>query len=129
MRVCVCVRARVRVCVRARVAAIRPVVRATNVLRLRAGARTTAAIRPERLRIGRDSAGDGAIRLSVGELIYFGDHVRVRLDGERDLTLMAKVAIGSTGFDPRVGEAVHVGWEAAHCRALDPSAPQGAAAG
>jgi ABC-type Fe3+/spermidine/putrescine transport system ATPase subunit len=91
------------------------VVQALNVLGLPAGARTNASIRPERLALA--PAGEGMMTLTVREMIYFGDHLRVVLDRD-GLEMMAKAPIDrATGLAP--GDPVSVTWDARHCRALD----------
>ena len=55
--------------------------------------------------------------LTVREMIYFGDHLRVVM-GTDDMEMMAKAPIDqAAGLTP--GDPVSVTWEARHCRALD----------
>lgn len=90
-------------------------VSALNVLDLPIGARTRASIRPERLSLTPGDAGP--LTLNVRESIYFGDHLRVILEGS-GLEIMAKAPIDqAVGLKPR--QAVSIDWDARHCRALD----------
>ena len=79
------------------------------------------SIRPERVRINGASAScSNRFSGRVAEFVYFGDHVRIRLDvcGESDFFVKQPIA----ELDPalRVGDVVPLGWEVAHVRALDP---------
>ena len=98
-----------------------PEMGAVNVLGLAAGARTAASIRPERLMLR--PGGQGPLRLAVRETIYFGDHLRVALEGQ-GLALMAKAPIDGVA-DLSPGAPVSVDWEARHCRALEAPARAG----
>ena len=92
-------------------------IRATEV-----GGRTTLSVRPERLAI--DPGGvDHANRLTgeVVEVIYFGDHRRVRIALADTDDFTAKVEISPSSRDLQPGEAVELGWTPEHCRALDPT--------
>ena len=86
------------------------------------GSRTTLSVRPERLQINPDGV-DYPNRLTgeVVEVIYFGDHRRVRIALADTDDFTAKVAISPSSRDLQPGEAVEVGWAPQHCRALDPT--------
>jgi putative spermidine/putrescine transport system ATP-binding protein len=84
------------------------------------GARTTVSLRPERIRIGPAANGcanrfDALIR----EVIYMGDHSRVRLNvcGRDDF--VAKVGHGDGLPDLTPGQAVSLGFRVEDCIALD----------
>jgi putative spermidine/putrescine transport system ATP-binding protein len=86
------------------------------------GAPTTLSIRPERLEIN-----PGGISLAnqfkavVREVIYFGDHNRIRLAmlGRDDFTARIPASAATGTLQP--GQEVEVGWSAEHCRALERS--------
>ena len=85
------------------------------------GAATTLSVRPERLVINpRESEFANRFKASVLEVIYFGDHDRVRLAmlGQEDF--VARIPASAPGSALRVGAEVEVGWSPDHCRALDP---------
>jgi putative spermidine/putrescine transport system ATP-binding protein len=85
------------------------------------GSRTMLSVRPERVSLNGHSEGlANQFDAKVKELIYLGDHVRVRLDlaGEHDFMVKTPVA----HLDQRLlsGETIRVGMAAEHVRALDP---------
>jgi putative spermidine/putrescine transport system ATP-binding protein len=84
------------------------------------GAETTLSVRPERLYLrhdGRELAN--RVEAEVTEIIYGGDHSMIRLGRAGGGELMAKV-VAAEAEDIRLGEKLEIGWETAHCRALDP---------
>jgi putative spermidine/putrescine transport system ATP-binding protein len=85
-----------------------------------AGARTTVSLRPERVRIGHAATiCPNCFEGQVQELIYFGDHTRVRLAvGGRDDFI---VKLAHTDGPPQIhpGENILVGFRTEDCRALD----------
>ncbi|MCO4839347.1 MAG: ABC transporter ATP-binding protein [Rhodobacteraceae bacterium] len=88
---------------------------AINVLQLQPGDRTNLSIRPERLRVSQDESG--MISMTIKEVIYFGDHIRVTLVTD-STELVAKTPISLTkGMN--VGGQVSVTWDVENCRALD----------
>jgi putative spermidine/putrescine transport system ATP-binding protein len=46
---------------------------------LQAGQRALFSLRPERMRLGADPAGDNALAMTITDCIYHGDHMRVQL--------------------------------------------------
>ena len=87
------------------------------------GSRTSASIRPERLRLaGAAQGADNVFEARIRDFIYLGDHLRVRLEfaGSREFTVKVPVS----QFDPRwrAGDTLAVGWSADDLRALDPVA-------
>jgi putative spermidine/putrescine transport system ATP-binding protein len=84
------------------------------------GERTRLSIRPERVAINpADSAIDNHLPARVEELIYLGDHRRVRLSvaGNEDFIVKVPSAHAHGALD--VGSNVSVGWSWQDCRALD----------
>ncbi len=86
------------------------------------GARTTLSLRPERIALNPPPA-ETANLLSgrVEELIYLGDHIRLRLALAGRTDFIVKLRNDGGGPPPRVGQDITVGWQAADCRALDPA--------
>jgi putative spermidine/putrescine transport system ATP-binding protein len=85
-----------------------------------AGDHTTLSIRPERVVAEpRDGECDTVLSARVVELIYHGDHTRVRLEvgGRSDFTL--KLSAREIGRSLAVGSTIEIGWQSADCRALD----------
>ena len=86
------------------------------------GAVTTLSIRPERVRLepGPGETANG-VEAVVRELVYLGDHVRVRLALLGQEGFIVKLPNTGATPPPAVGTRVRVGWQAEDCRALDPS--------
>jgi putative spermidine/putrescine transport system ATP-binding protein len=87
------------------------------------GAPVTVSLRPERvqIRLAAHTMGQAAgcvLRGALQEVIYLGDHVRLRvaLPGNREF--MVKRPISETHALPSVGEAVALAWAPEHCRAF-----------
>ncbi len=85
------------------------------------GAPTTVSLRPERVRLG-DDAADCVNRFDadVRELIYLGDHTRLRLStcGQDEFVLKVAHTRGAPHLRP--GARIVVGFALEDCRALDP---------
>jgi putative spermidine/putrescine transport system ATP-binding protein len=83
------------------------------------GAATSLSIRPERLHLnigGKDLAN--RLHGEVTEIIYGGDHSMIRIERPGGGELMAK-AVATEAERIKLGDKLEVGWETAHCRALD----------
>ncbi len=84
------------------------------------GERTTLSLRPERVRINPpEGALPNVFPGRVEELIYLGDHIRVRVNvcGQDDF--IVKVPNASDHAPLREGDDVKVGWTMEDCRALN----------
>ena len=88
----------------------------------RAGARTVLSVRPEAVQLNAQSLGC-VNRLGgyVKEIIYLGDHLRVRVElaGRKEITVKAPAAQHKHRFE--TGDAIHVGIIPEQLRALDPT--------
>ncbi|MBT3805014.1 MAG: ABC transporter ATP-binding protein [Desulfobacula sp.] len=86
------------------------------------GARATLSIRPERVELlGQE--GSMANRLSgrIEELIYLGDHIRVRMTVAGNDEFIVKVRNSANmQYDLKEGDEINVGWNTKDCRALKP---------
>ncbi|MBL8659796.1 MAG: TOBE domain-containing protein [Rhodospirillales bacterium] len=85
------------------------------------GAPTTVSLRPERVRFGDDAADCvNRFEAEVRELIYLGDHTRLRLStcGQDEFVLKVAHTRGAPHLRP--GERIVVGFALEDCRALDP---------
>lgn len=81
---------------------------------------TLLSIRPERAVIGPpETVGDNRFAARVEEVIYLGDHRRVRLSLGGIDGFIVKVPAGHAHGDRAPGAAVTVGWAWENCRALD----------
>jgi putative spermidine/putrescine transport system ATP-binding protein len=80
------------------------------------GARTALSIRPEAVTLGAE--GENRLAGTVRELIYHGDHTRLRLVLACGVDFFVKLPRAACGL--AAGSAIDVGFAAADCRALDP---------
>ncbi len=84
------------------------------------GERTRLSIRPERAAINpAPGSVDNELPARVEELIYLGDHRRVRLSVAGTDEFIVKVPSGHAHGALAVGADVTVGWSWGDCRALD----------
>jgi len=84
------------------------------------GTLTTLSLRPERVRLNpTNGACSNVFSAKVEELIYLGDHTRVRTSvcGNNDFVIKVPNAEGVPTLAP--GANVSVGWRKEDCRALD----------
>jgi putative spermidine/putrescine transport system ATP-binding protein len=83
------------------------------------GERTTLSLRPERIELAPRSPMDNLLDGRIEELIYLGDHIRVRMNvaGNDDFVVKVRNVTGGTRF--KEGETAKVGWLAGDCKALD----------
>ena len=83
------------------------------------GDKTLLSLRPERVEIDPPAKLDAQIEGKIEELIYLGDHIRVRIHVAGNDDFIAKVR---NRADKRVleeGQTIRVGWNATDCKALD----------
>ena len=83
------------------------------------GSAVTLSLRPERLMLDpQDSSIANLFDGKVVELIYLGDHTRVRVSacGADDLIVKIPNSLGVPSYQP--GQPVRVGWRLEDCRAL-----------
>ena len=86
------------------------------------GARTTLSVRPERVMLGEVTCDvTHPLNGQVEELIYLGDHIRVRMAVCGHDDFIAKVPNTQNHQTVSAGQSVQVGWATEDCRALDPS--------
>ena len=84
------------------------------------GEKTTVSLRPERAIIDPQSSMDNNYKGKIEEVIYHGDHTRLRVDllGNKDFIL--KVPNSTARLDLKKGNELNIGWNSVDCRALDP---------
>ena len=84
------------------------------------GARTTLSLRPESVRIDPPVEGyPDRFGARIEEIIYMGDHVRVRVDVCRHDDFVIKVPRSREAPALEVGQTRTIGWHPEDCRALD----------
>jgi len=82
------------------------------------GASAVLALRPEKVLLGPSAAGENRFDAVVEELIYFGDHTRLRLSLGGSDGFTARLTFRD-GLPPlRRGDRIPVGWNARDCLAL-----------
>ena len=84
------------------------------------GEKTTVSLRPERALINPDVKMDNSHKGKIEEVIYHGDHTRVRLNLLGNNEFILKVHNSSANLDIKLGNEINIGWDSADARALDP---------
>lgn len=85
------------------------------------GEAISLSLRPERVEIEvMPGQYPNVFTAIVEEIIYLGDHLRLRLHVCGDHNFIVKVQNNHLGMSPVVGQQLSVGWHADDCRALDP---------
>ena len=84
------------------------------------GTRTSLSIRPERCIVSqKKSAGLSALKGSIEELIYLGDHIRCRMTVAGNNEFIVKVPNTADQLGLEIGAESYVSWQTDDCRALD----------
>ncbi|MCU4181554.1 ABC transporter ATP-binding protein [Bosea sp. BH3] len=84
------------------------------------GAQAVLALRPEKVLIGSEAQGENRFEAEIEELIYFGDHTRLRLSFGGSDDFSARLTF-KDGLGPlKKGDRIPVAWSAANCLALKP---------
>ena len=84
------------------------------------GDNTTVSLRPERALINTKEKMDNNFKGKIEEVIYHGDHTRVRLDILGNKEFILKVPNSSANMDIKMGNQINVSWNSHDARALDP---------
>ena len=84
------------------------------------GEKTTVSLRPERALINPDEKMDNSHKGKIEEVIYHGDHTRVRLNLLGNNEFILKVPNSSANLDIKLGNEINIGWNSTDARALDP---------
>ncbi len=83
------------------------------------GDRTTVSLRPERIELFPTEKLENLVEGKVEELIYLGDHIRVRMNVCGNDEFIVKVRNRGQAKDLREAQICKVGWSATDCKALD----------
>ncbi|MDA0220072.1 MAG: ABC transporter ATP-binding protein [Proteobacteria bacterium] len=84
------------------------------------GGRTSLSLRPEAIYLApAPGACDNIFEARIEELIYMGDHTRVRVDVCGNNNFVIKVPRGASHVALDTGSKISVGWRSEDCRALD----------
>jgi len=84
------------------------------------GERTIVSLRPERAVIDPENKIDNKHKGKIEEVIYHGDHVRIRLNLLGNKNFILKVPNSSSKMDLKLGNEINIGWNSQDARALDP---------
>ena len=94
---------------------------------MKAGDRVSVSIRPERIALNPPAdSTDVRCTGKVQEVIYLGDHVRVRLDIKGDPDFVVKQPVSQVRQKIAVGDVLDIGWNHEFVRLLDPVEPAAA---
>ena len=83
------------------------------------GDKTLLSLRPERVEIDPPEKLDAQIEGKIEELIYLGDHIRVRINVAGNDQFIAKVRNRGDKRELNEGQSISIGWAATDCKALD----------
>jgi len=84
------------------------------------GEKSIVSLRPERAIIDPDEKMDNKFKGKIEEVIYHGDHTRLRLDLLGNKEFILKVPNSSARMDIKLGNEIKIGWNSFDARALDP---------
>tara|TARA_Y100000996_G_scaffold369765_1_gene316920 strand:- start:102 stop:659 length:558 start_codon:yes stop_codon:yes gene_type:complete len=84
------------------------------------GDRTKVSLRPERALINPKDQMDNIHSGKIEEVIYHGDHTRVRINLLGNPEFILKVPNSSANLDIKLGNEIKIGWNSEDARALDP---------
>ena len=85
------------------------------------GSPATLSIRPERVHLNGASTGlENCFSAAIEELIYLGDHVRIRMQVANNANFMAKIPISELHGRLKPGDTMTIGVPADHVRAFAP---------
>ena len=84
------------------------------------GDRTKVSLRPERALINPKDKMDNIHNGKIEEVIYHGDHTRVRINLLGNPEFILKVPNSSANLDIKLGNEIKIGWNSQDARALDP---------
>ena len=83
------------------------------------GDKTRMSLRPERVILNPSNDFDNTFKSVVKEIIYHGDHTRIRVSLLDQENFILKVPNSSNIIDIKENDTISLGWSANDCRALD----------
>ena len=83
------------------------------------GERTIVSLRPERALINPSDTMDNIHNGKIEEVIYHGDHTRVRINLLGNNQFILKVPNSSANMNIKLGKDIKIGWNSEDARALD----------
>jgi len=83
------------------------------------GDKTTLSLRPERVEIEPAKGVKNVVKGRIEELIYLGDHIRVRMNVAGNPEFIVKVRNKGDQRSLSEGQEIKIGWNSSDCKALD----------
>ena len=83
------------------------------------GDKSRISLRPERVSIDPNEQLENQFTSVIREIIYHGDHTRVRVNLLGNDEFILKVPNASSDLDFNIGDKLDLGWSSHDCRALD----------
>jgi len=83
------------------------------------GDKTTLSLRPERIELDPPKGTKNVVKGRIEELIYLGDHIRVRMNVAGNDEFIVKVRNRADKRPLSEGQEAQIGWLAEDCKALD----------
>ena len=83
------------------------------------GEKTRMSLRPERVIIDPPSEVENKFEASVKEIIYHGDHTRVRVNILNNNQFILKIPNATDNVRLNINDNIKLGWSSYDCRALD----------
>lgn len=83
------------------------------------GDKTTLSLRPERVELDPPKTMKNVVKGKIEELIYLGDHIRVRMNVAGNSEFIVKVRNRGNRKPLSEGETKRIGWASEDCKALD----------
>jgi len=84
-----------------------------------AGDKSRVSLRPERVSINPNDQLENRFSAEIKEIIYHGDHTRVRVNLLGSDNFILKVPNASSDLKLNLGDNLNLGWSSLDCRALD----------
>ena len=83
------------------------------------GEKTNLSLRPERVIINPENDIENKFECEVKEIIYHGDHIRLRVNLLNNNDFILKIRNSDNLSDISTGSKIKLGWSSIDCRALD----------
>ena len=83
------------------------------------GDKTKISLRPERALINPEDKIENKFKGKIEEVIYHGDHTRIRMNLLGKSQFILKIPNSSARMDLKLGNEMIIGWHSKDCRALD----------
>ena len=83
------------------------------------GDKTKISLRPERALINPEEKIENKFKGKIEEVIYHGDHTRIRMNLLGKSQFILKIPNSSARMDLKLGNEIIIGWHSKDCRALD----------